>query len=80
MPIQAMQNRTFEPAIATSRVSGSRPAATGVAGQADRVVVSERARQLSAHLAASEGPELQLSPERLRQMIEQVEAAEAPKE
>jgi hypothetical protein len=35
------------------------------------VVVSEQARQLSARLNGSEGPELQLSPERLREMIQQ---------
>lgn len=74
MLIQAMQNRAFDPAIGASRVSGTRPAADSGKSPADQVVVSEQARQLSARLTAAEGPELQLSPERLRQLIQQEEA------
>ncbi len=76
MEIQSVQNRAIDPAAAASRVAGSRPAAgTASDGPADRVVVSEQARQLSARLTGAEGPELQLSPERLREMIEQAEEA-----
>jgi len=38
------------------------------------VVVSEQARELSARFATQEGPELQLSPERLRELIEQADS------
>jgi hypothetical protein len=44
------------------------------------VVVSDQARELSARFAAQEGPELQLSPERLRELVEQAESPHASSE
>lgn len=77
MLIQSVQARTPEAPGGVSRVSGT---VTGTAPRentpADRVVVSEEGRALSAQLAAQDGPELQLSPERLRAMLEQATHAE----
>jgi len=81
MVMEAIQASAVQPAVAGYRGAGeARPAAAAGSGPADRVAISDQARQLSAQLAATEGPELQLSPERLRQLIERVEGAEAPAE
>lgn len=78
MVIQPAHNRAVDLTPAAARADVTRPVTTGRDAPTDRVVVSEQARQLSARLAGAEGPELQLSPERLRELIEQVEEAHTP--
>lgn len=75
MWIQATQPGVAEAALPGSRAGGTRPAAPqSTPTPTDRVVVSEQARELSARFATQEGPELQLSPERLRELIEQADS------
>lgn len=78
MVIQPAQNRAVDLASAASRAPGTRTVTGGSDAPTDRVVVSEQARQLSARLTGAEGPELQLSPERLRELIEQAEEVHTP--
>jgi hypothetical protein len=79
MLIQAIQARAAESAATVSRSSGreSAVAHSGIS-QTDQVAVSAQARALSAQLAAQVGPELQLSPTRLRALIEQTASAAKP--
>jgi len=72
MLIQSVQVRAPEAPESVSRPSGNGVnAAPSGTTPADSVVVSEQGRALS-RLAAQEGPELQLSPERLRALMKQV--------
>lgn len=81
MWIQSVQPGAAEAALPGSRPAGTRPAVReSGTPPADRVVVSDQARELSARFAAQEGPELQLSPERLRELVEQAESPHASSE
>ncbi len=73
MVVQSIQPVTREIPGAVSR-SPERGTAVTSSGTppVDRVNLSEQGRAMSALLATQEGPELQLSPKRLREMLEQV--------
>jgi hypothetical protein len=76
MSLEAIHLQAQGPLAATSVPQKARPASgrsapeeTGAAGGFDQVVVSDQARSLAARLDGKQGPELQLSPEKLRELV-----------